>query len=618
MINEKDLAGQPDDNSGSEIDSILKKINDLVSFSGNEEDIDSKMVSFSTVKTGELKDTGFSEAQLHEIKLGIDYQLKTDVYAKKCYNWMQMQELRLGLMEKLDTSFYEDPLYSAEQMKEIRLGLMDMLDVSSYSKLILSATDMRNVRKILFAQAYDINHQAFGKTFVNPETGITFRISNDCMNAYITIPADNKTVFTTIDIIDMLHEHDITYGINEKNIAKMLKNRTYDKEVCIATGKRPLIGNAGYYELFFDNSIENAYAIPPDDEFDYTNINTVDVVEPGQRLAKYHPAQKNLEGMTVTGLPVNGVMGDELPPLSGSGFEYDAENDVYIASKRGHASYDHTTCSLSVWMVYEIHGDVGLYQNMEYDGSVHVLGSVKNLAVIHAKGDIIIDGYVENAHICAEQNVVVKGGVNGGGYGIIDAGGSIRGKFFEYVTLNAKGLVESNYFLNCSITTDDRVIARGKKARLMGGKITACLGVEAVVIGNYLSSKTIISVGDLGDLDKRILFSERERKKILDELQQLSTGKQKLSLLLGEKQASQNALYVKTLAAIHTKETQLTDIDTEIARLKLVRKRAQKAYVHARSELQQDVTIIISGNIKKVDKPMKKLLLTKEKFLRKI
>ncbi len=382
----------------NDISSLLSKIDDLVSVSGST-DIDARTVPLSKVKTDELKDEGFLDAQLEEIARGIEEGLPSSVYSKTCYNWMQMHEIRLGLQAHLDTSVYQSPLYSASQMREIRLGLWDHLDVSSYASLVLSATDMRKKRYALFAAAYKENPKGYKKRMKDDETGILVHISDDYMKASLTIPKKLPFQPTPSDLMDVLEHHGITYGILRESLEKIAQGKAAGEEICVAVGKPPVIGKPGWYELFFENGIEKGHTAPPDGEIDYSDVNIVDPITPGKVLAKYHGGQRDVSGVTVTGIPVDGTPGEELPFLSGTGFQHDLQQNVYIAATKGFASYNSTTGALNVWNVYNVNGDVPYYQSLEYDGAVHVHGSVRGTATIRAQGDIIIDGFVENAFI---------------------------------------------------------------------------------------------------------------------------------------------------------------------------------------------------------------------------
>lgn len=598
-----------------DISSILSKIDALVSVSDRKDEITSKTVPPSEMKLDKLKDDGFINAQLKEISKGIEAGLPIDKYAKKEFNWMQMYELRQGLLEGLDVDIYANPHFSASQMREIRLGLSDDLNVSSYAKLMLSATDMHRIRMVLFADAYKEEARRTEKYMTDEETGIKLKISKDSLQAYIQIPDASKIELTEPLLLNVLKEHEIIYGV-KNDIVKKLAAKGAARETCIAEGTAPALGENGSYELFFENKIDNFSYVPPDEEIDYSSVSVIESVNPGDVLAKYHPAVKDTKGTTVTGIPIEGIPGEDLPPLTGHGIQYDAEQNIYIATEKGCPSYSSATNSLDVWNIFQIRGDVSYLQSLEFDGTVHISGSVHNLAVVRATGDIIIDGFVEGAHVCSDRNIIIKGGVNGGEQGLIKAGGFVHGKFFENANVEAGGEITANYYLNCSLTTDNCVYAQGKKGRITGGQISAAVGIEATLIGNYLSKKTIFHVGDIHSLEKRVSDTIRKKEKAAEEMQELLLGKQKLIMLLGYDAVEGNTLYTKTCHAISTEEIIIAQCEKEISRLSTVITRAEKAFVRVHGTLQENVVFIINGSKKIIEKSISRgILLTKSSQL---
>lgn len=600
-----------------DISSLLNNINDLVTAFNQspEPSVPEEDSAAADAPATDPSTTSFDTAQLEEIKLGKEQFLDTEIYARNTYNWMQMREIRKGLLTKVDVSLYKNPLFTAPQMKEIRLGLADRLDVSSYAKLILSATDMQKERVRLFSKAYQENPKRFGRTVEIREKQITLRVSEDYLKVFIKLSKNSYVGLGMESLLELLSDYDLDHNLIKSSLKKILSEKPCDKEICIAGGRPATAGEPGWFELFFDNPLAKGRLVPPEDEIDYSEIQTIDLVEPNQLLMTYHPAVQGKRGVTVSGLPILPVEVPELPPLTGTGFIYNAATKSYLASTQGYPSYNARTGCLSVCVVYKVHGDLSYYQNTHYDGTVHIYGSVLNHATIHATGDVIVEGHMENGFIYSDQNVIIKGGVNGGGTGIISAGGSIKGKFFEYTQLNANGSVEGNYFLNCHITTDDILTVRGKKARIMGGNINAAVGVEAVSIGNYLSNKTLIKIGDLEDIQNRIYTQEHLKKDISGEIDQLNAGLQKLISLLGEDQAHHNSLYSKTVSALEFKTTQLETCEKEIKRLTVVLRRAQKGSVQVHGDIQESVMFIINGYRKKIEKPIKHGIILNKQLL---
>ncbi len=586
-----------------DVDALLDKINGIASLTDEgapEPEVEAEVPEIDYSDAKAMEEADYGEAQIAEIQMGRGQGLDVRRFANPAYNWMQMREIRFGLAEGLDVSLYDNPLFSASQMREIRFGLENGLDAASYAKLILSATDMYQSRTKLFAEAYKADPKKYGRSVTDDSTGIQVRVSDDCMSAYITIPKRPLSEITEAKILGILEERNIVYGLQEDAVREAVRQNLTGTEICAALGKKPSNGRDGWYEPKFESGMDQFQFVQPNEEIDYTNVNMVESVMPGQVLVKYHRAESDVFGVTVSGITVDGTAGKELPELRGVGFTYNPEKQVYLAAEKGYPAYNEMNGTLNIWNVYSVRGDVTYYQSVEYEGTIHIFGNVGSMATVRASGNIIVEGFVESASLFSEHDIVIKGGVNGGGHGLISAGGNLRGKFFENANLRARGAVEGNYFLNCDVVTDDRVTAHGRKARIMGGHVTAAASVEAVMIGNYMGVRTVFNVGDIAGLDSRIQEVQKAADAVSDQLSQLQAGKEQLETLLGAGSASSNALYVRTLLAMGSLERQMEDHNREIDRLNAVRRKALKAYVKIHGELQEGVLFIINGNKKTI------------------
>lgn len=600
-----------------DVDALLAKINGMTATADAgkpaSQDAGSAETVMDSAETKTLREEDYGEAQLAEIRMGQEQGLDVYRYADPEYNWMQMREIRYGLAEGLDVSYYDNLLFSASQMREIRFGLENGLDVASYAKLILSTTDMNQKRKKLFAEGYKADPKQYGRTVVDDSTGVQLRISDDCMSAYLKLPKKPLSEITEAKILSILEERNVVYGLQEDAVREAVRKNLSGTEVCVAMGKEPSRGKDGWYEPKFDGFMDKFQRLQPDEEIDYSDVSTVESVVPGQVLVEYHRAQTEVSGITVSGITVDGVAGKELPELRGVGFSYNPERRSYLATEKGYPAFNEANGTLNVWNVYSVRGDVAYYQSVEYEGTVHIFGNVGSMATVRASGSIIVEGFVESASLYSESDIFIRGGVNGGGQGIISAGGSLRGKFFENANLRAKGAVEGNYFLNCDVVTDDRVIAHGRKARIMGGNIKAAISVEAATIGNYMGVRTVFNVGDLAGLDDRIQEVKKSVATVTEQLDQLQVGKKQLEALVSADEISSNELYVRTLMAMGSLERMLEEHNHELERLNSIRKRALKAYIKIQGKLQEGVLFIINGTKKIMDQPINHgITLTKE------
>jgi uncharacterized protein (DUF342 family) len=410
----------------------------------------------------------------------------------------------------------------------------------------------------------------------------------------------------------MLNLYGVTYGYDDAGIAKVVRKRTKNTKILVAAGKEPVRGGDGYYELFFDSDADRSPVELDDGRVDYTQAIMENAVHVGEVLATYHHATEGMPGRTVTDVPVDAVMGAEKPHLDGHGIRFDADTDSYFANEEGFVFYDENGYVLNVWRDYVINGDVNCYNgNIEVDGRLTINGSVGDDTVITAKGDIIVDGFVAGATLTSGQNIMIRSGVNANSKGSITAGGTVKGNFFENATIVANGNIESNYFLNCMITTDGKVIAKGNKSKIMGGKVKASVGIESAYIGGYGSTNIFINVGDLADINGRISDNQKRMSHVEEELSQLIIGKYKIESRFLVDELEKNEIYQKTLQAIEIKTNQKSEAANEIKRLQDVARAAERAYINVKIEMQQDARVVIGGKAKRFRGAVKHTILTK-------
>lgn len=602
------------------VESILNTIDSLLAVGGMNilpEDAREQMqIPRTEINPESLEELGFQEAQIHEIMLGQEKGVAVEIYTKTCYNWRQMQEIRVGLMEGLDTYAYEDPLFSWEQMHEIRLGFLDHIDAKSYASLALSAADMRKERLELTAEAYKKNPTGYARSVVDEDAGLTVRFSDDYMEAYAVLSKESIGKYTPADMLKLLEKLEVVNGFLQANI-EQLASEDYDgKEMEVARGKRASVGEDGYYEFLFNEMLPGPPKETSDGKVDYREVRVAEAVLPGQMLAVYHQGSAGKSGQTVNGIIIDAIDGKNLPSLRGKNIRYNAEESSYAATIKGFASYDSQSYELNINNVYIVNGDVNRYNgNIEYDGTIYVKGTVSEMATIRATGDIVIDGFVEGANLYAGQNVMIRCGINAGRKGIVDAKGRIMAEFFESAKLRAGGMIEGNYFLDCDIETDSKVIARGSKSSIIGGKVVAAIGVESAKIGNVGKKRAIFEIGDLARLDRKIAVVEQNIDKIDDELLQLNDGRRKLHQMFGNN-VDGNEIFQRVCMATAQKEEELEETRKEQERLKRAREQAVFAYAKILVEIQEDVHIIINGRRKAFTDRARGCLLTAASMLR--
>ena len=302
------------------------------------------------------------------------------------------------------------------------------------------------------------------------------------------------------------------------------------------------------------------------------------MVEEGEKIAVYHPAQKGMDGQNIFGEVLHAGMGVEKKPLKGVGFQIAPDGVTYLSRLNGKFEYQNGRIVITNMIV--VREDVtAVTGKLEVDGSVYVIGSVFSGGYIVAAGDIIIEHNVETAKLVAGGNVMIKKGSCSKNDCFIEAKGEVSGSFFEAANINAGGNVRANYIMNSVINTFGKVIVSGSKGMLLGGKTCAVMGVDTYNLGNKSHLKTYLEVGRNALYDKKLAMFEAQREQILEQLSMLEQRWNKIlqSLPPDKEQAAQ--LIQKLNAAIVTKDHELADLDADISKLANVTDQNMKAVI---------------------------------------
>ena len=170
------------------------------------------------------------------------------------------------------------------------------------------------------------------KREVQPKARITY----DEMEAFLTLPVPKEgEEYTLEELLALLEKNQIRHGIEQETLRKMLRERIYNKEVCIAVGTPVVDGIDGHFDYHFNNNFSKKPKIRPDGSVDYWSINMVEPVEKGQVIAIYKPPVPGEDGMTVKGRPLPAKRARELPPLKGRGFTRQEDGNTYTSNMDG-------------------------------------------------------------------------------------------------------------------------------------------------------------------------------------------------------------------------------------------------------------------------------------------
>lgn len=502
---------------------------------------------------------------LREIFQGLENGVDVAVYAKIEYNWQQMREIRKGLEHMVDTDRYKSVFYSYKQMREIRRGLEDGLDVSYFQSPMYTALEMKKRRIFMKKYPAAVLTENIEKPVPVQGTGkvgsaskrYEITISENEMEAYIMVHGSAEE-FDRIDIVKILQEKGICYGIRYDVIEEVVSGNSQRKPLLIAGGQIRVDGKDGWYEFFFRTQVARTPKQLEGGNVDYRNVEWFETVEKGQKLALYHNSEPGVNGITVTGKVLPAKSGKEKNILIGKGFKRLPDGKTYISEMQGIVTIQDNRLNVSELLVMdEVNMTTG---NVEYSGNVLIEGNVSSGSKIRAGKDVIVKGYVEASQIISGGTVFLQKGMNGSGNGTVVAAGDVIGYFFERSEVYAGGDIQGNYFFNSVLSARGKVKASGKKGTIAGGSTFAEDGLHANSVGNTAGLSTYVRIGRLDRIKQEEDKLNETIRAVNQELFALQNAHREFQTKYPAEIRNTMEIYLKIESAIYTKEKQMEEL----------------------------------------------------------
>ena len=544
--------------------------------------------------------SAYRGVSIREIRLGLEHNVDVSIYAKIDYNWHQMKEIRLGLEKRLDVSVYKNDLYSWQQMREIRLGLEEGLDAAQYSSLMYTARVMEEKREEMLEESTipftsgSMQEEKYSK--------FTLLVNDNGMEAVVLlheklVPIPEETVFAA------LKENKVVRGIDYKMVKEICDGTVDNDIVVIAKGKTPNAGKDGWYEFFFDVDIKAKPVHLEDGSVDYQNAKWFEMVEKGQTIVRYHPAEFGENGYNIQGEILPAKKGKEQTVLSGRGFTIAQDQCTYVATMNGKIEYKDGHIEINNVLTLK---DVNLATgNTFFDGSIYIQGSIGDGVTIEATKDILVDGFIGASVLKAGGDIILRQGNNAAGRGQVIADGSVSGSFFEGANVEAGANIFANYCMNSQLNAGDRIEISGRNGVLVGGVAVAGSCIQAFNIGNVASVGTKLVVGN----KKEILQEEAEliekQKTVTKELKLFRNAHADFQRKFKPEVRNMNPVYIKIEDAIYTKEMELEKLETRKQEIEEMKEKADSASIVVLGALYDGVSVEMndaSWNSKRVDR----------------
>ncbi|UCE67869.1 MAG: DUF342 domain-containing protein [Candidatus Zixiibacteriota bacterium] len=357
------------------------------------------------------------------------------------------------------------------------------------------------------------------------------KISPDKMAAHLTIePHVDGAIITVEEIINYLNQQKVIFGINDKIVKTAVENKNWGQKILVAEGKEPVKGRDGYIKYFFDPDPGNAPKEKEDGSLDFHNLNKIQTICSGERLAELIPPVEGEAGTNVMGEPLKVDKVKSAILLKGKNTRYNDDKSAIVSEIDGIIILK-SNGTIEVSPECVIDGDIDHSTgDIKIKGDLIIRGDVKSGFKISASGNIEIGGTVEEATVIAGESVTVKGGFVGEGGGLIKAGGDVSIKFINRQKVESEGNIEIyEEAKGTKLTTAGTLLINKGKGIFAGGEARAAAAIEVNTLGSPQNVNTLVIVADTSKFIERIATRQKEIEGLNEKTEEIS---KKMTLLM--------------------------------------------------------------------------------------
>lgn len=367
------------------------------------------------------------------------------------------------------------------------------------------------------------------------------------------------------------------------------------EHVVVAKAILPEDGEDGVFEPTFEQISFGSVA--EDGRLDYCERGAAQTVQPGTVLGTIRPPTAGTAGMNVLGEPLAATPGRPCHLEAGEGVEIDADKVTYRAASEGVIIL--TPEQLSVSDLYVVEGDVNYaVGNLRLKkGSVKVLGTVNSGFLIEAPGSVFVYETVEGATIEAGGDVLVQGGLSLGGKGHIKAGGKVYAKFAQRAVIHAKGdLRIDGSMTDCDVEVAGRIYCFANQGIIQGGTLRCGRGVVAKEIGSPMGVATHIILGLKLKPDEELQEEVRQLKEQIARIEMgMNFGRATPQEVLARLPEAKRPAVAKLFEALQALQTRLEQLRQLMSENQERQRLALKATVRIQAAVHPGVSITIGG-----------------------
>ncbi|MDB5104624.1 MAG: Flagellar Assembly Protein [Fibrobacteres bacterium] len=417
-------------------------------------------------------------------------------------------------------------------------------------------------------------------------------VAEDGMSANLVLGGNYLNDWTvTPDMVqNALREQGVMCMLPEPEIQAALNRFNQDHlplTLLISRGRPPVPGREGRLSLLVDPEPE--VPLPASDgSIDFKDFSFFRTVPSGARLAQVLPPSPGESGMDVFGGAIAAPVARPFGSGPGRNTALEGLDPLFIVStKPGRLAIRMGVPE--VVEVLDVGGDVSLKTgNIEFPGAVKVAGDVHSKMQIHSAGDVEVIGTVENSVIRSDGAIVIRGGVNGLGSGIIKSRlSSVTIGYLHNQRIESHShIVVFNEIINSLLLARKTIQMRFGKYAVLGGHLLAGEGMDLFNVGSEAGSKAILEVGKDFEVEAEMAGKSAGLARNIEDLEFLRDMDDQLTGILRLRRTGndeETLLRKRTQGAMEILDRWIADLRKDLGDL------AKRLYLH------EPCTILIRG-----------------------
>ncbi|WP_048602474.1 DUF342 domain-containing protein [Rubeoparvulum massiliense] len=368
----------------------------------------------------------------------------------------------------------------------------------------------------------------------------TIRLSEDGLFAYLLFHPYTAQYRFTYEQLLAFCQSSIQFGLHGELLKRLVEEPQAfaGKEITIAEGVPPVDGENGSIQYEFLAKERTGPKTTEDGYVDFHAVKEIANVRQGQLLAQVIPPSKGIPGMSISGVTLPAKEGKEARLKPGKNVVITEERKAVYAAIDGQVNLSKDG-RIHVFPVFEVKGDLDFDTgNIDFVGTVVIRGNVPAGFSIKADGDIRILGEVEGAILEAMGSIQIKNGIVANHKGYVKAGVDVTASYIQEAIVEAgQDVIVKQSIMHSRVYAERQVKCESGKGLIVGGEIRAGEGIVARIIGNEMTTVTVLEAGShprlrtrLQELEKQLQFHQAQ----LDKVEKALAILQRIMTQLGE------------------------------------------------------------------------------------